>query len=484
MDRGQAAAGTTTSVSGGWMDGGFPSPDAWAAQQFGAVAVGDRRLNQRIQGMAACMAAHPDASLPNQMADPAALKAAYRVLNHEKVTMEQLLTPQFQQTRDAARLHPVVLFIEDTTELDYTTHPQTRGLGPVGNGHGRGFLLHSTLAVVPEDHTVLGLAHIQVVVRPPRETPAPHRRHTAESQLWEVSARQIGRAPDGRCWVHVSDRGSDMFTYLVACLDLGKHFVVRAYQNRVVRTDSAEEETRHLIDMARSWSPHPAGNATVAVPARPGQPARQAQTVLQFAAVTIAGGSHVRADLRDHAPLDLWVLRVWEPTPPAASEPLEWILLTDRPITTVDDARQTIAWYRLRWLVEDYHMCLKTGCRVEQSQLDDRADLERLLGFAAPVAVRLLQLRQYARQSPEVPATTVVEPLVVEVLARRQRQVADTLTLEDFWRGVAKLGGHQGRRRDGPPGWRTLWKGWCYLADLTEGARLVTASPPSGHRCG
>ena len=270
------------------------------------------------------------------------------------------------------------------------------------------------LAVVPEDHTVLGLAISRWWcvrrVRPPRPIVAIPPR----AGLWEVSARQIGRAPDGRCWVHVSDRGSDMFTYLVACLDLGKHFVVRAYQNRVVRTDSQAEETRHLIDMARSWSPHPAGNATVAVPARPGQPARQAQTVLQFAAVTIAGSSHVRADLRDHAPLDLWVLRVWEPTPPAASKPLGGP--PHGPADhDVDDARQTIAWYRLRWLVEDYHMCLKTGCRVEQSQLDDRADLERLLGFAAPVAVRLLQLRQYARQSPEVPATTVVEPLVVEV---------------------------------------------------------------------
>ena len=99
-------------------------------------------------------------------------------------------------------------------------------------------------------------------------------------------------------------------------------------------------------------------------------------------------------------------------------------------------------------------MCLKTGCRVEQSQLNDRADLERCSGFAAPIAVRLLHLRQHARQTPEVLATTVVEPLLVAVLARRQRRPAEQLTLAEFWRAVAKLGGHQGRRRDGPPGWR------------------------------
>ena len=222
--------------------------------------------------MAAQMAAHPDASLPAQMADPGALKAAYRVLNHGKVTMEQLLTPQCHQTLAAARRHPVVLWIEDTTELDYTTHVQTTGLGPIGNGQGRGFLLHSTLAVLPDDQTVLGLAHAQVVVRPPQETPAPHRRHTAESRVWEVSAQQVGRPPAGQCWVHVSDRASDLFAYLVTCVDLGKHFVVRAYQNRtLVCTDPCRRRRRPASNRyARSWSPHPAGDAVVDVPARPG----------------------------------------------------------------------------------------------------------------------------------------------------------------------------------------------------------------------
>jgi len=129
-------------------------------------------------------------------------------------------------------------------------------------------------------------------------------------------------------------------------------------------------------------------------------------------------------------------------------------------------------------------MCLKMGCRVEQSQLDDHADLERLLGFVAPIAVRLLQVRQQARQTPEALATTVVEPLVVEVLARQQHRAAETLTIREFWQAVALLGGHQGRRRDGPPGWRTLWEGWRTLADWADGARLFLPDPSSGKRCG
>jgi hypothetical protein len=122
---------------------------------------------------------------------------------------------------------------------------------------------------------------------------------------------------------------------------------------------------------------------------------------------------------------------------------------------------------------------LKTGCRVEDSQLDDGADLQRLLGFAAPIAVRLLQLRQATRNIPDLPATALVEPLMVQVLARRQKTDPDTMSPAEFWRRLARLGDHQGRRRDGPPGWRTVWRGWRLLSDLTEGARLFVVPDTS-----
>ena len=124
------------------------------------------------------------------------------------------------------------------------------------------------------------------------------------------------------------------------------------------------------------------------------------------------------------------------------------------------------------YAIEDCHQCLKTGCQIERSQLDDGADIQRLLGFALPIAVRLLQLRQTVRQAPQTPAITVVAPRLVQVLARRQKLDWQTLTAEQFWQQVARLGGFQGRRRDGPPGWRTVWRGWRYLSDLADGARL------------
>ncbi len=186
----------------------------------------------------------------------------------------------------------------------------------------------------------------------------------------------------------------------------------------------------------------------------------------------IAPSPQAPPDIRHHPPLTVWVVRAWEPDAPPGVEAVEWVLLTSLPILTLSDARRLVDWYTCRWLCEDFHQCLKAGCRVERSQLDEAEDLQRLLGFAAPLAVRLLQLRQDARHTPDVPAVTCVDPLMVNVLARQQNANAQTMTVLDFWRRVARLGGFQGRKRDGSPGWRTIWRGWRYLSDLTEGAGL------------
>lgn len=453
------------------------SASEWAVQQWGSADLGDERLTRRAVEIGAKVAAHPDASLPNQMQDPALLEAAYRLLNNPHVTLQELLEPHRQHTLRQAHAPAVVLWVEDTTELDYTAHPHKTGLGPIGDGNGRGLLLHSTLGVQPERRTVLGLGHAQVVLRVEAQPGRPRWKRSPEAQMWEVSAQAIGRPPEGVLWVHVSDRGSDIFEYMAACVDLDKHFVLRVYHNRLLTWEAevpqAEQgEARKLVDYARSLPAQPGSEYGVAVPATPTQPARRAQVVLAWAPLMVAPPPQSPPEIRAHRPLNLWVVRAWEPHPPPEVEAVEWILLTSLPTTTLEEARTRIDWYTCRWLCEDYHQCLKTGCRIEDSQLDDGADIQRQLGFAAPTAVRLLQLRQAARNTPQLLATQIVEPLMVEVLARQQHLTAETMTAKEFFRRVARLGGFQGRKRDGEPGWRTLWRGWRYLADLTAGVRL------------
>jgi hypothetical protein len=424
------------------------------------------------------MAAHPEYSLPNQMQSWASLTGAYRLLNNPKVTMSALLAPHCSQTLASARQQPTVLWVEDTSELDFTHHPSTTGLGPIGDGRGRGLLLHSTLAVIPIQRQVLGLGHVQVVLRQPKVKPRPNWTRSPEGMVWVQSARAIGRPAPSGIWVHVSDSGSDNFEYFATCRQFDKHFLVRVFQNRVLKWEADEQEAAcKLKDYARQLPPQPESEYVIHLTATRKQPARNARVVLSWSVLEIPPPLQAPPEVRANPPISAWVVRAWEPDPPADVEPLEWILITSLPVQSLADAQEKVFWYSLRWLCEDFHQCLKTGCKIEESQLDDGADLQKLLGFSAPIAVHLLQMRQMVRLLPDTLAKQVVDPLMVAILARLLKLAEEQISIEQFWLGVARLGGHLGRKGDGLPGWRVLWRGWRYLLDLTQGASMFQDPP-------
>ena len=176
--------------------------------------------------------------------------------------------------------------------------------------------------------------------------------------------------------------------------------------------------------------------------------------------------------------LHAWVVRTWEANPPPGVTPIEWLLLTSVPVQTLDDALERIDWYTCRWIVEEYHSCLKTGCAIEKSQLQHAQRLQRLLAFLSILAVRLLQLRDLARTSPERPARQVVQGVLVQMIAYRPHTDPNTMPLAFFWRAVAGLGGFPGRKSDGQPGWKRLWHGWLRLLDWAEGVHFARHLPP------
>lgn len=471
------------------------SDSAWAAQQWGLTELGDKRRSRRAVQMGAAMAAHPGGSIPEQMESLAATKAAYRLLNEPEVSFEKLSQPHWQQTRQAAGQHRLVLMIQDTTELDYTAHPTVQGLGPVGTGRGRGFLLHSVLVCLPDPPTILGLAHQHPLLRQARLKGQRHPKwmQTPEALVWETATAAVGQPPPECTWVHVGDRGSDSFGFMAACDRLpGIQCLLRLTRNRPLDWSSPSateagddppgEPEGKLMDFVRSLPPR-GQPFSVEVSPRRGEPRRQATLQLSWAAVTIPAPQGAPTHLGWPAHVSAWVVRAWELQPPAEVTPLEWVLLSSLPVRTWGEARQRVAWYADRWLIEEYHRALKTGCRVEQAQFDQRQDLERLLGFLALIAVRLLQLRHLAQQAPHTPAQAVLDPLEVRLLAAQVKTDPATMTVAQFWLGLAQLGGHQGRRGDGPPGWLTLWRGRRKLQLMMQGARLalgLDAPNPSG----
>jgi len=456
------------------------APEKWAALHFGAADLGDERRTNRAVQLAAQMLRRPAGSIPQQSGTWAATKASYRLFNEEEVTFEALGRAHWALTRAEAGKRQVVLMIEDTTELDYTPHPSAEDLGPIGNGGGQGMLLHNTLALDPNGvGEVLGLAHQILFLRqpvPPDETVTQRKHRDRESRIWGQSVEAVGSPPAGSQWVHVCDRGADNFEMLEACRKTQVDFVIRMAQNRrcVAGHDPNEAQPTHLVEWVRTL---PAvGEKTLHLRRRRKRSPRETQLSIAYSAMTLLPPWLDR----DASPCPGWVVRVWEPDTPSGEDPIEWILLTSVPVESLEDAMTISHWYSLRWLVEEYHMCLKTGCKVEERQLGKRARLEPCIAILGIVAVQLLQIKLTARNKPNAPASACASPLHVQLLAAYWKKPLEAMTAHDFWRNVARLGGFLARKGDGDPGWQTLWKGWLRLDAMAEGAALLQGTQKCG----
>jgi Transposase DNA-binding/Transposase DDE domain len=457
----------------------FSDPARWAEQQWSTAALGDARRNARAVQLGAALAARPEANLPQQTGSWGELKAAYRLLNEPDVTHAVLSEPHWQATRQQARQANTVLFVQDTSDLDFSAHRQTQGLGWIGNKRGRGFLLHSCLAVRPAAvPAILGLAAQRVWtrhdVKKGTETRAARARRPKESDVWAELLETIGPAPASeQRWVSVSDRASDIFSFVRRARAQNWHCLWRVGQNRIVLTGTGRKTK--LLDWARRL---PAQTETIIeLRGRAEHPARTVGLQVAWSAVTLCAPRNGRQ--RQQEPLAGWCVRCWEAG--KGKNALEWVLFTTVPVTDAASALERIEWYRERWLIEEYHKALKTGCAMERRQLRSAPGLLALLGLLAIVAVRLLQWRTVARRAPETPASQVVEPELVETIARLRGGSAHPMTTDQFWRAVAGLGGFLGRTGDGDPGWQTLWRGWQRLQDLCWGLHQV---PSPGKECG
>jgi Transposase DNA-binding/Transposase DDE domain len=438
----------------------------WAAQQWGAAELGDKRRPARAVALGAQLAANPAAQLPEQTGSWNELKAAYRLLNESDVTHAGLGSPHWETTRRTARLcDGVVLFIQDGTELDFSHHPKVVGLGRLNKLKRHGMLMHTSLALTPAQDKVLGVAAQRVWQRPPKaqESRRACSYRANEYDVWAETLQAIGPAPapeSGVSWISLGDRASDIYGYFRQAQDLGWEVVARAAKDRIIYTLAGERA--HMLQWARQLPSQ--ATTTVELRGRDGLTARRAS--LQVASADCELPAPRWGKERAGPRLRLNVVRAWEADPPPGVEPLAWVLVTSLVVTDPGDALQVIAYYEKRWIIEEYHKCLKTGCAMEARQLETSAGLQALLGFLAIVAVRLLCLRTVSRQQPETPARHVVAPALIGTVQRYLQLPPGEMTARDFWRAVARLGGFLGRKSDGDPGWQTLWRGWLKLQDL------------------
>lgn len=446
------------------------------AKNFAAVDLGDRRRTERLITSAAAIAAHPEKSF-NLVFDWNDLRGFYRLCHQETATLATIQEPHWQQTRLAMAKHPLVLILHDTSELTFTGHTALQGVGPVGTGEGRGFLQHNSLAVVPAPKQVLGLSYQQLHIRqeaPKKEHSAKRKRRPRESQLWLRGIEASGCPPQGSTWVDVGDRGADIYEAMVASQAQGHEFLFRLTQNRDVWLTPERGDFIKLKDHARAVPSQ--GRDWVDIPGRGGRAARQAEVELAATPIWIPAPSGTRGRFQQPA-VAAWVVRIWEANPPAGVEGLDWILLTSVPTQTLEELRERRDWYACRWLIEVFHDIEKNGCSEELRRFETAARMEACLAILSVVAVRIFQLRTALNSQPDEPAEQIASHAEIQVLRRSRKHQSGPFTVRDFVRGVASLGGFLGRKGDGDPGVKTLWRGYQRLQDLLLGYQL---REPSG----
>lgn len=451
----------------------------WAEQELGGIDVGDPRLRARLLTLTRDFFANPLAGVPEACDGAIAkAKAAYRFFDNPQVDMETILFPHTETTVERIRTHKVVLAVQDTTDLNYTHHPATEGLGPLQSIDDLtvGLKLHDTLAFTPEG-TPLGLLDVQCWARDgSTEGQASARRRLPieekESFKWLKSFRRVGeiqRLVLNTMLVSVGDREADIFELFEEALahPEGPKLLVRAEKSR-----QRKVEQEHLWDhMARQAL---AGYQELFIPRKGSRKARTARLAVRFAPVTLRPPKGHKGPA-----VTVWAIYSHEVDydPDAVKNPLSWMLLTTVETGSFEQASERLRWYAGRWGIEVYHRTLKSGCRIKDRKLARADRLETCLAIDMVVAWRLFWLTHQGRETPEMPCDIILaeeEWQALHAYVHQEPPPEQPPTLQDAVRMIGKLGGFLGRKSDGHPGTMVLWRGLRRLPDIAAGWRTFS----------
>jgi len=441
------------------------------------VDLGDERLNQRCRSLLETFAADPQASINAACQGWAETQAAYRFFDNDKVTAGKGHQPHREATLERIVQHPVVLIIQDTTELDFTAHPPT-GAGPLTSEDRLGFLDHTVLAATPE-RLPLGVIEVDTYARSGEGFgESQKRRHNAieekETYRWLQGYRaacEVTACVPGTKIVAVADREGDIYELFV---EAQRHptpaeYVIRAGKNRSLPKKDSDDDSDTYPKLR---------DAVAAAPLRTRLEVQLGQTPKRSARTAVVEVRALRVELK--APYrqtgrlpNVTVSVVWvrEVDPPEGVEPVDWLLFTSLPIERLEDVLRVVEYYAGRWTIEVFFRVLKSGCRVEEIQLETEARLLPCLMLYRIVAWRVVYVTMLGRECPELSCTVLFTDPEWKSAYRIVRKVDPPVTapsLKEFLFILAELGGHNGRKHDAPPGPQAIWIGIRRMTDFAQ----------------
>jgi hypothetical protein len=465
--------------------------------EYVGAELGDERRSRRLVGIARRLQSKPRAPIPEAMQSSAELEGFYRFVNNPEIDTDDILAPHHAATLERAERAGTVLVVHDTTHAEFPGRVPRRGLGMVTTKHSHGFLAHVSLAVqMDEGRTPLGVLGMKTFTRTGTKWSRVKKSRTRvrddparESLRWWAAMEAIEHDRKGRFEaIHVMDAEADFFELLRRAQDAGTRFVVRVgQQKRNVRDGDDLVSLREIADRmvpsawrsvqlsARYRLKRELRSRLKKHPARAGRTAR-----LAMAACPIR--LHRTRYSRLGGEVKLTLVRVWEPDPPPNTPAVEWLLLTSEPAKTKADLVTVVDIYRARWVIEEYFKALKTGCALEQRQIDSYEALTKATAIFVPIAYRLLLLRALERQRPNASPREYFSDSELRILRSHDatRDLAPLKTLADAMLYLARMGGHL--KHNGSPGWQTLGRGYEELLSLKAGWEAASAPANVGRR--
>jgi len=437
----------------------------WVHEEFKNLAINCGRTIKRFIQTMVTLSKKPGESIAAASKDKAEAKAIYRLLKSEKLTEDVILKSHKKQTLKNIEEsgEDIILCIQDTSDISYTNLKATTGLGDYGGDkNSKGLKVHSTIAVT-QNGIMKGLLDQKIWARDPAERGKRRTRHQRpieekESFKWLESMERSNKGiPAEIKVINVCDREADLFEFFYKAINEDRFFLVRATYNRLLLDERKAFDKVHAEKVA--------GELTVEIPrdTRRKIPKRNATIELKYTKVVIPVPPKIRKYFDKEECIEVFLILAEEKNAPTGIEPIQWYLFTNVEILSFDEAIEKVKWYTQRWKIERFHYILKSGCKIEELQEEDAIRLRKLMLMYSIIASRILCMTYLARENPESSCETMFQEEEWRVLYRIANKTSNcpekAPTIKEAVDYVAKLGGFLGRKGDGDPGAKVIWRG-------------------------
>jgi hypothetical protein len=440
---------------------------------FPQLDLGDIRRKERFVTIINNVSTQPGASIPQQNDSWYDTKATYAFFKNEQVSIEKLEKAIERYGDSQVAQQPSVLLIHDISNISYNDL-QATGLGYPDNKQGRGVMCYTCLAATTTG-LPLSLVYQHTRIRPLEQVGKSEQRkqlafEDKETYRWYEAMKEVNKLIDSTIHkLHIADREADVYDLFFHAFEPNTDFLVRARHNR-----SLKEGTKLWDHIGQQPL---AATITLEIPDKKHpHKKRKAEVEVRYDQVEVRRPATANKDSLQSVLLTAMEVREINSTA-AKKDQLHWKLLTTLEVGSLSEALQCVKWYCMRWLIERFHYVLKSGTKIEELQLKSAQNLQKAIMVYSMAAFRVMQLVYAGRYYPTVSCElmlTKAQWVPLYMLIHSNHQVPkEPPTLQQAVQWIARLGGHLGRKGDGPPGLKTVWRGYQQLCAATRMFELI-----------